>query len=192
MSNTLPNHRAIYDAGTEPLARREGQRSQALAERLIQGADALAAVTRLLTDAEWEARVPKDGRRIGVVVHHVASMYPLEIQLALTLAAGHPITGVTNEDVNAINARHAAEHDSVPRREAIELLLRNSAAAADAVRALSDAELDRAAPVSLYGDAPLTCQFFIEDHALRHSYHHLSRIRATLDTLEIGARSTLD
>jgi hypothetical protein len=63
---------------------------------------------------------------------------------------------------------------------AIDLLRRNSAAAAEAIRALGDAELDRAATVSLNADAPLTCQFFIEDHALRHSYHHVQRIRAAL------------
>jgi hypothetical protein len=34
--------------------------------------------------------------------------------------------------------------------------------------------------VSLNADAPLTTQFFIEDHALRHSFHHLARIRAAL------------
>jgi hypothetical protein len=49
-----------------------------------------------------------------------------------------------------------------------------------AIRALDDVELDRAATVSLNADAPLTCQFFLEDHAVRHSYHHLARIRATL------------
>jgi len=38
----------------------------------------------------------------------------------------------------------------------------------------------RAAPVSLYSDAPLTCQFVLEDHAVRHSYHHLARIQKTL------------
>ena len=55
-----------------------------------------------------------------------------------------------------------------------------AAAAAAAIRALSDAELDRAAPVSLNSDAPLTCQFMLEDHAVRHSYHHLAKIKAAL------------
>jgi hypothetical protein len=59
-------------------------------------------------------------------------------------------------------------------------LASNSAAAAAAIRALSDEELDRAAPISLNSDAPLTCQFFLEDHPVRHSYHHLARIRAAL------------
>jgi hypothetical protein len=52
--------------------------------------------------------------------------------------------------------------------------------AAAAIRALSDHELAQAAPVSMYADAPLTCQFVLEDHAVRHSYHHLARIRAAL------------
>ena len=129
---------------------------------------------------EWQTRLPGDGRRIGVVVHHVASVYPLEIQLAQTVAAGNPVTGVTMADVHAMNARHAEEHDTVTKMVALELLERNSAAAAAAIRALSDEQLDRAAVVSLYADAPLTSQFVLEDHAVRHSYHHLARIRATL------------
>jgi hypothetical protein len=156
------------------------RRTDALADRLEQGARALAAFAATLTDAEWEARMPRDGRRVGVIVHHVASMYPLEIQLARALAAGEAITGVTFADVDAINAAHARDYDGVSQRAAIDLLARNSADAAAAIRALGADELDRAAPVSLYGDAPLTCQFFLEDHAVRHSFHHLARIRAAL------------
>ncbi|HEX3236390.1 MAG TPA: DinB family protein [Gemmatimonadales bacterium] len=156
------------------------QRSAALAERLEQGARALASSASALTSAEWHTRVPKDGRKIGVIVHHVATMYPLEIQLAQTLAAGKPVAGVTWDDVHQMNAAHAKEQDAVTKEVALELLERNSTAAAAAIRALSDGELDRAAPISLNADAPLTCQFFLEDHAVRHSYHHLARIRAAL------------
>jgi len=73
---------------------------------------------------EWQTSIPEDGRKVGVVVHHV---------VAQTLAAGKPVTGVTMDDVDAINA-----------------------------------------------DAPLTRQFMLEDHAVRHSYHHLARIRRAL------------
>ncbi len=157
------------------------QRTNALADRLEQGARALATLASGLTDAEWHTRVPKDGRKIGVVVHHVATMYPLEIQLAQTLAAGKPVVGVTWDDVHEMNARHADEHDGVTKEAALELLQRNSAAAAAAIRALRDEELDQAAPLSLNSDAPLTCQFMLEDHAVRHSYHHLARIRGALE-----------
>ena len=156
------------------------QRSDALADRLEQGARALADLASALTDAEWHTRIPKDGRKIGVVVHHVASMYALEIQLAQTVAGGQPVKGVTMKDVDDINAAHAKEHDGATKETTLDLLRRNSAAAAAAIRALGDAELDRAAPVSLYSDAPLTCQLVLEDHAVRHSYHHLAKIRAAL------------
>jgi hypothetical protein len=155
-------------------------RTDALADRLLKGARDLAAFAEGLSDTAWQARVPKDGRKIGVTVHHVASMYPLEIKLALTLAEGRPIEGVTWADVDAINAAHAKEFDGVTKEQALELLSRNSAAAAHAIRGLTDAQLDRAATVSLNADAPLTCQFFLEDHAVRHSYHHLARVRAAL------------
>jgi hypothetical protein len=156
-------------------------RAHALADRLEQGARALASFAAALTQAEWQTRIPGDGRRIGVVVHHVASVYPLEIQLAQTIAGGQPVAGVTMVDVHAMNARHAAEHDGVTQAAALDLLRRNSEAASAAIRALKDEELDRAAAVSLYSDAPLTSQFVLEDHAVRHSYHHLAGIRRALE-----------
>ena len=156
------------------------KRTNALAERLEQGADALVTLASGLTTAQWQFRVPRDGRKIGVMVHHVASMYPLEIQLAQLLAAGKPVVGVTSADVDQINAVHAEKYDAVTKEEALELLRRNSAAAAAAIRALTDGELDQAAPLSLNADAPLTCQFMLEDHAVRHSYHHAARLRAAL------------
>jgi DinB superfamily len=156
------------------------QRAEALAKRLEQGAAALADYADGLSDAEWSMHIPKDGRSVGVIIHHVASMYPIEIQLAQTLAAAKPIAGVTWDGVAGINAKHAHEHKAVGKTETLDLLRRNSKAAADAIRAFSDEQLDAAAPVSLNADAPLSAQFFVEDHAVRHSFHHLSRIRATV------------
>ncbi len=163
------------------------QRTDALAERLEQGARALAGFAAGLTEAEWQARVPKDGRKVGVVVHHVATMYPLEIQLAQVLAEGKPVVGVTWDAVHEMNAQHARDFDAVTKEAALELLRRNSTAAAAAIRALSDEQLDRAAPLSLNSDAPLTCQFMLEDHAVRHSYHHLASIRRAFAAVERAA-----
>lgn len=157
-----------------------GKRAADLSKRLQDGANALAEFAATVSDAEWKKAVPPDGRPVGVIVHHVADVYPLEIQLAKTLASGKPIAGVPWSAVHEMNAKHAKDRASVTKAEAIEHLKKNSREAAAAVAALSDEELDSAAPVSLNFDAPLTCQFFVEDHALRHSYHHLARIRAAL------------
>ena len=156
------------------------KRANALADRIEQGAQALADFAESLTDAEWQTVVPNDQRTVGVLLHHVASLYPLEIDLARDIASGKPITGVGWDGVAHMNAQHAREHSEVSKHEAISLLRQNSQAAADRVRQFTDEELDAAATISLNADAPLTAQFFIEDHALRHSFHHLANIRAAL------------
>jgi hypothetical protein len=165
---------------TDTTARATSTRANALADRLEEGAHALMAFAGTLTDAEWRTPTPKDGRTFGVIVHHVASVYPIEVQLAQAVAAGNAITGVTADAINEMNAGHATENSAVTQEDALDLLRRNSAAAAAAIRALSDEELSQAAPVSLYADAPLTCQFVLEDHAVRHSFHHLARLRRAL------------
>jgi hypothetical protein len=126
------------------LEEKMSQRSDALAERLEHGAQALAAFAGSLTPAEWQSRVPKDGRKVGVVVHHVATMYPLEIKLAETLAGGQPVAGLSWDDLHQLNAGHAKEYDGVAKEAALALLERNSAAAAAAIRQLTDEQLDRA------------------------------------------------
>ncbi len=82
------------------------KRSEALAARLEAGAAALASFASTLTETEWQTRLPRDGRKVGVVVHHVASVYPIEIQLAQALAAGNAVTGVTWDVVHKMNHDH--------------------------------------------------------------------------------------
>jgi len=157
------------------------RRSELLASRIEEGAQGLAAFAEGLSQVEWQTPVSATDRRtVGVIVHHVATMYPLEIEVARAVAAGNAVTEVSWETVNQINAKHAAENAEVAQNVALELLRNNSRAAADVVRAFSDEELDRAAPFSLSFGAPMTTQFVIEDHALRHSWHHLARIKKAL------------
>ncbi len=156
-----------------------GKRAEVLAGRVEAGAELLATYAEGLSDKEWNARV-RDGRTVGVIVHHVASMYPIEIDVARSIAGGKAVEGVTWEAVAEINAKHAVEQAKVGKAEALELLRKNSREAAAAVRKFSDAELDTAAGFSLSFDAPMTTQFVVEDHALRHAWHHLARIKQAL------------
>jgi hypothetical protein len=156
------------------------QRAEALAQRIEQGAKGLAEFAQGLTETQWNTVCAPERRTIGVIVHHVASVYPIEIHLATELATGNTVTGVTWDVVAEMNANHARENATADKASAIDLLRRNSQAAAEAVRAFTDEQLDRAASVSLNANAPLTTQFMIEDHAVRHSWHHLAKIKAAL------------
>jgi hypothetical protein len=157
------------------------RRAALLADRIEEGAAALAAFAEGLSEEDWSAPVSlRDRRAVGIAVHHVAHMYPIEIDVARAIAKGQAITDVTWEVVAGLNARHALEHFGVTKAAALELLRKNSREAAAAVRAFTDDELDQAAPFSLSFGAPVTAQFVIEDHALRHSWHHLACIRKAL------------
>lgn len=157
------------------------RRAELLADRIEEGAAGLAAFAESLSEAEWNTPVSSTDRRpVGVIVHHVASVYPIEIDIARTVASGKAITDVTWEAVAVMNGKHAKENGAATKAAALELLRRNSHEAAAAVRALSDEDLDRAAPFSLSFGAPVTAQFVVEDHAVRHSWHHLARIRKAL------------
>jgi hypothetical protein len=157
------------------------RRAAALANRIEQGAAGLAAFAEGLSEADWLLPVSATDRRpVGVIVHHVASVYPIEIEVAKTIASGQAITEVTWEAIADMNAKHATDQASVTKEATLELLRRNSREAAAAVREFTDEQLDQAAPFSLSFGAPVTAQFVIEDHALRHSWHHLARIRKAL------------
>jgi len=157
------------------------RRAALLADRIEEGAAGLAAFCEGLTEAEWQTPVSgSDSRTVGIIVHHVGTMYPIEIDVARAIAGGNAITDVTWGVVAEINAKHAQDNADVTKAAALELLRRNSKAAAEAVRAFTDEELDTAAGFSLSFGAPVTAQFVIEDHAMRHSWHHLAGIRKAL------------
>ena len=157
------------------------KRAVALAERVERGARELMAVVEGCSEADWQTVCPDEGRTVGVLAHHVGSLYPVEMDLVKVLSSGQAIAGVTWEMVDQMNAEHAEDQGKVTREETLELLRRNSAAVADAIRELSDEQLDKAAPVSLNWDAPLTTQYFIEEHPMSHAFAHLSSIRAALN-----------
>ena len=159
------------------------RRAELLAARIEEGAAGLAAFAEKLTDAEWNSPGSTGGndrRPVGIIIHHVASVYPIEVDLAKTIGSGKAVTEVTWDAVAQLNANHAKEQAAVSKAAALELLRKNSSAAAAAVRTFTDEQLDTAAPFGLSYDAPVTAQFVIEDHALRHSWHHLAKIKAAL------------
>jgi hypothetical protein len=159
---------------------KDDHRASKLADRILEGAEALAAFAETISADEWRKPVTATDRRpVGVIVDHVANMYPIEVDAARVVAGGKAFE-VGWDAVAGVNAKHAEERTTVTKKDAIDRLKKNSREAADAIRGFTDAQLDAAAPFALSYGAPMTAQFVIEDHALRHSWHHLARIRKAL------------
>src|SRR6202795_1618298 len=91
-----------------------GRRAELLADRIEEGAAGLAAFAEGLSEAEWREPVSRTDRRpVGVIVHHVASVYPIEIDLARAIASGKAVADVTWEVVAELNGKHAEENVQV-------------------------------------------------------------------------------
>lgn len=168
------------DLGLRPVER-GSHRAALLSDGMEQGAAALAGFAAGLSAEHWTMPIsPTDQRSFGTVVHHVASIYPVEIELAQTIGKGTAVTDVTWHAVAELNAKRAEEHEAPDKFAILELLRRNSRDAAAAVRSFTEAQLDSAAPFSLSLGAPVTAQFMIEDHALWHSWPHLAQIKQAI------------
>ena len=137
-------------------------RANQLADRIENGANQLIAFAEKLSQTEWQTVCPSEKRPIGVLIHHVASSYPVEMNLIQTLASGKAIEGVTWDMVDKMNSEHANSQAECSQTETLTLLKENSSLAAESVRSMSDEQLDFAAPISLNSDTPLTTQYFIE------------------------------
>src|SRR5271169_2624627 len=96
---------ADKDLGLPTAARRKietstSRRAELLAERIEEGAARLGSFVEKLSEAEWRTPVSATDRRsIGVIVHHVAIAYPVEVDLARAIANGKAVTDVTWEAV---------------------------------------------------------------------------------------------
>ena len=163
-----------------PESRPASRRAQRLAERIEKGADELAAFVQGLSDEQWRKPISANDRRtVGVIVHHVGFVYPIEVDAAKKIGSGEALP-VTWKDIAQLNAKHSSDNANVTKAEALEFLKNNNREAAAAIREFTDEQLDTAAPFGLSYGAPVTAQFVIEDHALRHAWHHLAKIKEAL------------
>lgn len=156
-----------------------GTRAEKLAERVRAGAQALASFAESCTDTEWQTKIDNEGRMVGTLVHHVASAYLAEVGGVNILIKGEGLS-VAWDAVHEGNAEHAENNANPSKEETLELLKQNSETAAETISQLTDEQLDAVGPIALNKDAPLSTQFFIEDHPIAHPYYHLASIKAAL------------
>ena len=157
-----------------------GTRAEHLAERVEQGANELIAAVQNLTDQQWQTRCGSENRTVAVLVHHVGTMYPVEVDVIQTLIDKGGMRDLVWDAVDGINAEHATTNEDVEPQSAIDLVRQNSVRAADVIRNLTDEQLDAVAPSGLHWQAPLSVQFFVEHHPVAHPYIHLESIKAAL------------
>ena len=155
-------------------------RAQTLADQFEQVNVAAMAAVEACDDAVWRATCREEGWPVAFTAWHIGDGHTTIMGLVTAVANGQALPAVTAAMLDGINAENAARHAACSRQEALELLRQNGATVADTIRRLSDAQLDRAAALDLFGGVPMSAQQLIEHVLLGHARHHLASMHAAV------------
>jgi len=151
------------------------ERAGTLADQLERANRDLIHTIEGLSDAQWRAKTPGDGRTVGVVAHHVAVSHKSVTGLVGAIAHGRAVPTITMEMIDHGNATHATQHANCTKAETLALLRQNGAAAAAMVRGLGDAQLDRVG-----GSMGMSAAQAIERVLIGHVHDHHNSIRKAI------------
>ena len=141
-------------------------------------AETIAAVSAC-SDEQWQAPTKDDGRKVGVLAHHVGEVNGAFAGIIERLAAGESYTpSVSMEEVDRSNAQHASDYATIGRTETLDVLRANGEAILRALEAIDDETLDRVGGV--FGGHEMTVNQVMDWVVIGHTADHLGTIRNTL------------
>jgi hypothetical protein len=155
-------------------------RAADLADRLVATADSIIAAVEDLDENAWTAVAPADGRPVNVIVHHVALSQQAVFSLVELILADQPLPPISMDVIHATNDAHAAENMGVSKEVALVGLRANTDEAADKIRKLSDADLDKTVEFTLSESGSINPTGVIEHIMIAHAKDHLGSITAAL------------
>jgi hypothetical protein len=156
-----------------------------LAERLAQQNAEWIREVAWLSDEQWQTWCAAQGRALGEVVQQVATTYRAMAEGRRAGNRGRPAAkGCARMPATPGLDAPGAPDDAAPAKAAVlEALRRNGAAAACAVRGLTDEELDPAAPAAWAAGAagaPATTAQAVERVLLGRLARWLEDVRSTV------------
>ena len=127
------------------------------------------------TDADWKVDVPGEGWTVGVVLHHIAEQHAHFLSWLRRMTSGEGVSE-SADDIDRANADHAERAASIGQIETAVLLANNGARIEQALRMLSDEDLDRSAPFGPAGGRSLSMSDLAAVVA-RHTREHLAHAK---------------
>ena len=156
-----------------------GIKSEALAKQYEAKVQEATAAMEKISEADWKKTTAAEKWTVGVVAHHVASGHEAIAGITKTVAGGQSIPNFTMDMLDGMNAKHAKEFANVSKADTIALHKKNAAAAAAAVRGLSDDDLARSGTV-LSGMPAMSVEQIVTNILINHIDDHVGSIRKSL------------
>jgi hypothetical protein len=162
------------------------KRSDALAEQFQQANAGAIAYVVGCSDEEWRARSRDEGWPVGFVAWHIGDACNAVMGFVNAVANGQALPNLTAQMLDDMNARNLAQHAGAGKAEALEQLRRNETAITEAIRALSDEQLDRTAAMPMMGGKQMSAQQLIEGGLIFHARGHVESMKSAAG---VGSRA---
>jgi hypothetical protein len=156
-----------------------GVKGEAFAKQFEAKVEEATALLEKLTDADWKKTTAAEKWTVAVTAHHMARSYDSATHIIKTIATGQAMPHFTPQMLDEMNAQHAREFAGCTKPETIALHKKGAAAAAAAVRGLSDAELAKTGTV-FTGMPPVSAEELANRILLAHVDAHFGSIRKTI------------
>jgi len=156
-----------------------GAKGEAFAKQFEAKVGEATALLEKLNDTDWKKTTAAEKWTVAMTAHHIASSYEPATHIIKTIAAGQALPHFTREMLDERNAQHAKEFAGCTKAETIALHKKGAAAAAEAVRGLSDGELAKTGVV-FTGMPPVSAEELVKRILLGHVDAHFGSIRKTI------------
>ena len=156
-----------------------GARGETFATQFEVKVKEAATLLEKLSDADWKKMTAAERWTVAATAHHVASSYEPVTHIIKTIAAGQALPHFTRQLLDEMNAQRAKEFAGCTKPETIALHKKGAAAAAAAVRGLSDAVLAKTGTVFM-GMPPMSAEEMVKGALLGHIDEHFGSIRKTI------------
>ena len=156
-----------------------GAKGEAFARQFEAKVEEATALLEKLSDADWKKTTAAEKWTVAATAHHVASSHEPLTRIITTIAAGQVLPHFTRPMLDEMNAQHAREFAGCTKPETIALHKKGAAAAAAAVRGLSDPELAKTGTV-FTGMPPMSAEEMVKGALLGHIDEHFGSIRKTI------------
>ena len=156
-----------------------GAKGEAFAKQFEAKVEEATALLEKLSDGDWKKTTAAEKWTVAATAHHVASSHEPLTHIIKSIAAGQVLPHFTRQMLDEMNAQHATEFAGCTKPETIALHKKGAAAAAVAVRGLSDAELAKTGTV-FTGMPPMSAEEMVQGALLGHIDEHFGSIRKTI------------
>jgi hypothetical protein len=156
-----------------------GTKAETLARQFEARVQEATVVLEKLSDADWKKTTAAEKWTVGVTAHHIAGAYEPVTHIITTIARGQALPHFTPQMLDEMNAKHAVDFAGCTKSETISLHKKGAAAAAAAVRGLSDEQLARSGVV-FAGMPAMSSEQLVMRGLINHIDEHFGSIRKTV------------